>query len=408
MTLPGIGAALRAWRRGRRRWPLRRQMAVVFAAVMLGNAALVVIATNIWGVFAEDRWLSQLTPQARRAYDEIQADRLPDRSALVALQAESKRLMADLAIEGNVVLYGAIRIAAVLSFTIGYLLLGRLGRGLTGVAGTARRIAGGDMGARAEGGGFSSLEETQLTIDFNSMAASLQRAERELAESTASIAHELRTPLTILRGRLHGMADGLFALEPQEVTGLLYQVEGLARLVDDLQTVSLANSGRLIMSFGQTDLAIEVSRVLDAMGPDLAKAGLDPVVCAERAPLMADGVRLRQVIAAVLANVCRYAPDSGVVRISTRQSRAGVFLEILDHGPGLPADSEERAFDRFWRGEASRSRNTGGTGLGLAVVRTIAEAHGGSVTIGNHDGGGTLFTLRLPVLPRLHTSSTPA
>jgi two-component system, OmpR family, sensor histidine kinase AdeS len=236
-----------------------------------------------------------------------------------------------------------------------------------------------------------------LIGDFNSMSVSLQRAERELAESTASIAHELRTPLTILRGRLHGIADGVFALEPREVQGLLYQVEGLGRLVDDLQTLSLANSHRLILACESTDLADEAQRVLASTGPDLAAAGLEPILSLQAAPLVADGARVRQVISAVLTNACRYAPGSGVLRIATRSDQTAAILEIVDHGPGLPEGSEVVAFDRFWRGEASRSRNTGGTGLGLAVVRAIVEAHGGSASLGNHPGGGALFEMRLPL-----------
>jgi two-component system, OmpR family, sensor histidine kinase AdeS len=229
------------------------------------------------------------------------------------------------------------------------------------------------------------------------MSASLQRAERELAESTASIAHELRTPLTILRGRLHGISDGVFALEPAEISGLLYQVEGLSRLVDDLQTLSLANSNRMILALELTDIGAEVERVLAVMQPDLEAAGLVPMLRLEPARANADGARVRQVIGAVLTNAQRYAAGSGVLRISTRQEDADCVLEIVDHGPGLPSGSDERAFDRFWRGEVSRSRNTGGSGLGLAVVRAIVEAHGGRATLGNHSGGGVIFEMRLPI-----------
>ena len=237
------------------------------------------------------------------------------------------------------------------------------------------------------------------------MAASLQRAERELAEGTASIAHELRTPLTVLRGRLHGIADGVFALEPKEVEGLLYQVEGLGRLVDDLQTLSFANAQRLILDVQETDIADEVRRVIAATQPDLVAAGLKPVLDLAPARLRGDGARLRQILGAVLANARRYAPGSGVLRIKTRQDGECAVLEVIDQGPGLPEGSEEFAFDRFWRGEASRNRNTGGSGLGLAVVRAIVEAHGGHVQLTNHSGGGAAFVMRLPAKP-LHIIST--
>ena len=370
---------------------------MIFALAMLGNAMLIVVATEVWSGYAMSRELTKLSPSARKAYDAFDSGRTSDKASLDAFAQEIKPIQARLEQEGNAILYGMILLSAVITFSLGYLILGRMGKGLVNVADAARQIAGGDMTARAAPIKYASREEAQLTTDFNLMSASLQRAERELAEGTASIAHELRTPLTILRGRLHGISDGVFALAPAEIDGLLFQVEGLGRLVDDLQTLSLANSHRLILDLADTDLSVEVRRVLAATQPDLEAAGLQPVLDISNAPLRADGVRIRQIIGAVLANACRYAADSGLLRITTRTDRREVVLEIIDYGPGLPADTGDRAFDRFWRGEASRSRNTGGSGLGLAVVRAIVEAHRGRATLSNHAGGGTLFEMRLPV-----------
>jgi two-component system, OmpR family, sensor histidine kinase AdeS len=390
---------LRRWLRMRRRWPLNRQISAVFVAAMIGNALLIILATDLWSEYATKREVAGLSPAARQAYQAVEANRIPDKPGLEALLKQTRDMESRVTIEGDLVLYGCVGIAAAITFLLGYALLGRLGRGLGSVADSARQIASGNLAARARPKGFASREEAQLTTDFNAMAASLQRAERELAEGTASIAHELRTPLTILRGRLHGIADGVFALEPKEVEGLLYQVEGLGRLVDDLQTLSLANAQRLILDVQETDIAEEVRRVMVATQPDLEAAGLEPMLDLAPAKLRGDGARLRQIVSAVLANARRYAPGSGVLRITTRQNAQFAMLEIVDHGPGLPEGSEELAFDRFWRGEASRNRNTGGSGLGLAVVRAIVEAHGGHATLTNHAGGGAAFTMRLPVKP---------
>jgi two-component system, OmpR family, sensor histidine kinase AdeS len=341
--------------------------------------------------------VAKLSPQARHTYRRFeQGNYLPTPKEMKVLNDEFLPLQEQLNSDVNIALYGMIALAGMLTIGAGYLIVGRLGRGLSSVASAARQIAVGDLSARATHVGFSSREETQLIGDFNSMSVALQRAERELAESTASIAHELRTPLTILRGRLHGISDGVFALEPNEVRGLLYQVEGLGRLVDDLQTLSLANSQRLVLTEEATDLVNEVRRIMASMGPDLAAAGLEPTLALQAAPLIADGARIRQIIAAVLTNACRYAPGSGALRIATWSDSSAAILEIVDHGPGLPEGADGIAFDRFWRGEASRSRNTGGSGLGLAVVRAIVEAHGGRATLTNHAGGGAIFEMRLP------------
>jgi two-component system, OmpR family, sensor histidine kinase AdeS len=397
---------LRRWLRMRRRWPLNRQISAVFVAAMIGNALMIILATDIWADYATKREIASLSLVARQAYRAVEANRVPDRQGLQELMTQSSNIESRIESEGNFVLYGCVGLAAILTFGIGYLMLGRLGRGLGSVADSARQIAAGDLAARARPKGFASREEAQLTTDFNAMAASLQRAERELAESTASIAHELRTPLTILRGRLHGIADGVFALEPKEVEGLLYQVEGLSRVVDDMQTLSLASAQQFILDLAETDLAEEVRRVVIAICPDLEAVGIEPTLNLLPVPLHADGARVRQVLGVVLANVRRYATGSGVLRIVTRSEADAAILEIIDNGPGLPEGSEDIAFDRFWRAEVSRNRHTGGSGLGLAVVRVIVEAHGGTATLRNHEGGGAIFTMRLPQKQSLHKIST--
>lgn len=398
MMLAKLKLLFTRWQRKRRRWPLTRQITIVFTVLMIGNAVLISTALDIWGDYLIKTELEAMSPEVRRTFENLNnGNAIPTPAELDQLNREFRPVQDQLNADINAALYAMIALAGLVTMAVGYLMLGRLGRGLSSVAQAARKISDGDMTARATPAGFSSREESQLTGDFNAMAAALQRAERELAESTASIAHELRTPLTILRGRLHGIADGVFALEPKEIDALLYQVEGLGRLVDDLQTLSLANSHRLVLSPEPTDLADEVRRVMAAMGPDVREAGLEPNLVLAKTGLVADGSRIRQVISAVLANACRYAPDSGVLRISTFVDLGSAVLEIVDHGPGLPTDDDGRAFDRFWRGEQSRSRNTGGTGLGLAVVRAIVEAHKGSATLANHNGGGTIFQMRLPV-----------
>lgn len=390
-------ASLRRWRRNLPRWPLTRQISMIFAAAMLANAAAIIVVSDIWGQHIYEDTLSALSPKAQQIFKLVNSGGVSTPEDIALLTREFAPLEAKLEEQNYGVLYGLVAIAAVITFGLGYIILGRMGKGLINVANAARQIADGDLSARAAPIKYASREEAQLTTDFNIMSSSLQRAERELAESTASIAHELRTPLTILRGRLHGIADGVFALAPEEIDGLLFQVEGLGRLVDDLQTLSLANSHRLMLDLNDTDLSVEVRRVLAATQPDLEAAGLQPVLDISKAPLRADGARVRQVIGAVLANACRYAADSGLLRITTRTDGREAMLEIVDYGPGLPDGTDDRAFDRFWRGEASRSRNTGGSGLGLAVVRAIVEAHRGRATLSNHAGGGTLFEMHLPV-----------
>ena len=152
----------------------------------------------------------------------------------------------------------------------------------------------------------------------------------------------------------------------------------------------------MLLDCQPTDLAEEVERVLSTARPDLQAAGLHEMLSLQPAKAIIDGARIRQVIGAIFSNSQRYAPESGVIRISTYSDAGHVVLEIVDHGPGLSHEGETQAFDRFWRGESSRGRSAGGSGLGLAVVKAIVNAHGGTVKLRNHSGGGTVFTMRLP------------
>ncbi len=399
-------AGLKRWQRNGPRWPLNRQISAIFAAAMLANAAFIIILSNIWDNHNFETALSTISPRARQNLNDMASGSLLRQADIPLLYSEMTLLKARVEQQSFSILYILITVAAVITFVIGHLVLGRMGRGLVNVAKAASRIADGDLSARATAIEYASREEAQLITDFNLMSASLQRAERELAESTASIAHELRTPLTILRGRLHGISDGVFALAPAEIDGLLFQVDGLARLVDDLQTLSLATSDRLMLTIDDTDLAEEARRVLTMMQPDLEKAGLQLVSDLAPAPLTADGVRLRQAIGAVLSNATRYAADSGTLSVITRTIGPEVDLRIIDRGPGLPDGADRKGFDRFWRGESSRARHTGGSGLGLAVVRSIVEAHGGYATLTNHIEGGTVFQMRLPCRSPVQTRAT--
>jgi len=282
---------------------------------------------------------------------------------------------------------------------IGHHLARRIAEPMDRVAGAARRLAEGEFTARAPVPVGAAKEAVQLIQDFNHMAAALETLDRELNASAAATAHELRTPLTILRGRLQGIRDGIFQPSTRELDGLIGQVEGLARIVEDLRTVSLANTGRLELRKGPVDLATEMDMLVDTIRPDLEAAGLEVQLDLRPARLHADAPRLRQAALALLDNARRHA--AGEVRVETRwqtgtDGQPVAVLRVLDRGPGLRADPPARVFDRFWRGDPSRSRDSGGSGLGLAVVKAIIEAHGGTVLAADRPGGGAVLELRLP------------
>jgi two-component system, OmpR family, sensor histidine kinase AdeS len=300
MRLP-FSRLLNQWRRQRQRWPLTWQITMVITDLMICNVVLIAKTLDNWRDYIFEQEFTALSPASQRIYRDVEKGVIRSSEDLKRLIADFEPVQLRVTDKLDAALYSLIAIAGGITIMVGYLLLGRVQRGLGSVAFAARRITDGDLTARARTVGFASHIEIQLISDFNIMSDALQRAERELAGSTASIAHELRTPLTILRGRLHGIADGVFALEPSEVRGLLYQVEGLGRLVDDPQTLSLANSQRLVLTVETTNLADKVRRIKASMGPDLAATGLEPTLALQATPLIADGARIRQIIAAVIA-----------------------------------------------------------------------------------------------------------
>ncbi|MFN3984501.1 MAG: ATP-binding protein [Rhodocyclaceae bacterium] len=268
---------------------------------------------------------------------------------------------------------------------------------LNSVAHSLREVAQGKLDARAPLGEQAMGETAQLVRDFNAMAERLQSMTREREFWNAAIAHELRTPVTILRGRLQGLAEGVFSPSGEIFNGLMRQVEGLNRLIEDLRVLSLNDSGHLELQRVQVSLADELSTVLQGFTAPLASKGLQlhsdldvnlQVVC--------DAVRIRQALMALLDNALQHA-DPGALLVRLQQINGLCQLIVEDEGPGIPPELAVHIFEAFRRGEPSRSRESGGSGLGLAVVKAIAEAHGGQASCRASIQGGTTFLLSLPL-----------
>lgn len=278
---------------------------------------------------------------------------------------------------------------------IGWRLARRIVEPLKSVAGAARRIATGDFSARAALPAGSFREAADLLADFNGMAERLERAEAELAYSNSAIAHELRTPLTILRGRLQGLSDGVFDLTPQLCERLIAHVDHLSVLVEELRTLALSTAGQLDLTCSRLDLADAAGAAVSGLEAELAAAGIVLTRALAPAATVADQARLRQAFVAVLENCRRYAPQSRV-HVETRSEGEEVVFRCSDTGPGLSAEHQARAFDRFWRADESRGRSLGGSGLGLPIVRAIARAHGGEARIVPQTSAGLTVEIRLP------------
>jgi two-component system sensor histidine kinase AdeS len=256
----------------------------------------------------------------------------------------------------------------------------------------ARKVAAGDFTHRIAPPPKLTRELQGLIEGFNAQAEALERSERRMRFQTAAVAHELRTPLTVLNGYIRGALDGVFPRDDDHMRALLTQVEDLSRIIDDLRTVSLASSGALALEIGPCDLAAEACSVLQSTRPQFEAVGMSIETKLDPAPAMADPARVRQMLLAVLENARRYAVEGGWLWVSTQRRDGVCLLLVADRGPGFPP--EHRAFEGFWRADLSRTRATGGSGLGLSVVKALADAHGGEVTISDRRGGGAVVELR--------------
>ena len=281
--------------------------------------------------------------------------------------------------------------------TAGGIVIGRVTSApITRIAEAARRLGKGQLGVRVPVGGSQEIRE--LAETFNKMAAGLQHAEQLRANLMADVSHELRTPLTVLEGNLRAALDRVVPLDEAEVANLYGQTRHLIRLVNDLRELSLAESGQLPLEKVPCDLKALVTETVQALDPLAVEKD---VTLADEFPQLAevtvDPFRIRQVLFNLLSNALRHTPEGGKIVVSGEEGSGMLSLSVRDNGEGLQPDQLSVVFDRFYRGDKSRSRETGGTGLGLAIVKAIVEAHGGQVEA--HSAGknqGSVFTIRLP------------
>ncbi|MFD5555743.1 sensor histidine kinase [Streptomyces sp. NPDC127068] len=301
--------------------------------------------------------------------------------------------------------------ALVLALTVGVSVVAgtRLVRPLHALTGAAQRMKDGSGGDRWTPVPVPADSEIgRLAAAFNDMAAHRTRLEEQRKVMVSDVAHELRTPLSNIRGWLEGAQDGIADLDKALVSSLLEEAVQLQHIIDDLQDLAEADAGALRLypePVPVTELLVQVAAAHQARadaagvtltvrastGSPLAGAGAldDPVV---------DPVRLRQAVGNLVTNAIRHTPSGGevTVRAARSEPEGDLVLEVSDTGEGLTAEQLPYVFDRFWRAEKSRNRRTGGSGLGLSIVRRLTEAHGGTVSVSSTVDVGSVFTLRIP------------
>jgi signal transduction histidine kinase len=290
----------------------------------------------------------------------------------------------------------AVLAALATALVVGGLLFRSIVAPLRRLTAASQAIAEGDLSARASVQGRD--EVARLADAFNRMAESLTRAEEVRQNQTADIAHELRTPLTVLQGTLEAMLDGVYPVDRKSMLAALAQVRTLARLVEDLRLLALADAGRLRLDVALLDLGAFLPEVVEAHRIQAQERGVD--LALEMEPglpwVRADRDRLAQVMGNLLGNALRYVPEGGHIAVRALVRGREIVVAVVDDGPGVRPEDLPHLFERFWRGDPARRRSRGGSGLGLTIARHIVEAHGGQVWAELAPGGGLGVAFALP------------
>ena len=272
-------------------------------------------------------------------------------------------------------------------------------RSVRALTAAARRMGAGDLTQRVEAGGRDEIGELSRT--FNGMADALERAERQRRHLVADVAHELRTPLSNVQGYVEALRDGVLEPDAQTLATIHQQVLYLSELVEDLRLLADTEAGDFNLHRERGSVADALRECIEGVR---ARAEAKGVALASRLPASApemsfDRTRLAQVVGNLLDNAIRHTPPGGSVTVEMDAGADAATVSISDTGEGIPEEQLPFVFDRFYRVDPSRTRATGGVGLGLTIARQLVEAHGGSIRAESTPGQGATFTFDLPLVP---------
>ena len=292
-------------------------------------------------------------------------------SGLLGLSS-TEGLLATLARPASLV----VLVVGIVALVIGVRLARRIGRPLSELVDAAGRIEASDYSVRVTEHPRERGELRGLSRAFNTMAARLEAEDATRRRLLADVSHELRTPLAVIQGNLEALLDGVYPPDEAHVRPILEETRVLERLVDDLRTLSLAESGALPLHREPTDPAVLLEDVATAhrARADAGKVSLRVEAPAGLPSIDVDPVRMRQVISNLVDNAIRVLPDGGTITLSASLRDDALSIEVADDGPGIAPELIGSVFERFTKSATSR-----GSGLGLAIARAIVLAHAGTI-----------------------------
>jgi len=237
----------------------------------------------------------------------------------------------------------------------------------------------------------------ELTHAVNQMAESLEKQEKIRKRITLDVAHELRTPLANISSHLEAIIEGVWEPTTERLQSCYDEVQRITALVSDLERLRQAESENLKLHKTQVNLLELSQTVISNFEADINAKELSCFANGEPVIILADKTRIQQVITNLISNAIKYSYTGGKIRvIIKRENMTGVII-VQDEGIGIPENELKLVFERFYRTDKSRNRKTGGAGIGLTIVKSIVEAHGGQISVKSKEGNGSSFIVALPI-----------
>jgi signal transduction histidine kinase len=296
---------------------------------------------------------------------------------------------------GRFFLWGGL-VAVAIALLLTFFLSRRILSPVKALTSAAERVGHGDFSQRIKTKDKGEMGE--LARAFNSMSDDLERAEKLRQNVVADIAHELRTPLSNVQGYLEALRDGVIEPNAETLSSLSEEATLLSRLVDDLQELSLAEAGELKLDYQAEDIAELIKLTVVAMQAQAKAKGVSVSVDLPELPRgHIDSRRISQVLRNLLENAVAHTAKGGSITVIAQQKDKWVEISVTDNGEGIPAKDLPNIFERLYRVDKSRTRATGGSGLGLTIAKRLVEAHGGSISAQSKPRKGSRFSFTIPV-----------